>query len=91
MTPKCSGCNNAVIIETGYSNYTVEGSEIICLLKRQLPFDAWFGEDARDDFAQTCEDYTANGPALHVDVDNECVVTDEEKALFEKAVEIWGS
>ena len=58
--------------DNGYSNYTVEGTDLICLknLNPQFPVDAWYGECPEGLFAAECQSYAA-GHGPHVDVDRE--------------------
>ena len=62
-------------VDTGYSNYTVEGTEMSCLLNLnpEFPKDRWYEEDASIKFAEKCNSYQFNnGFITSVDVDHEC-------------------
>lgn len=77
----CDNCSNCVLVDFGYSNYTVEGTYVHCSQKK-LPedgFDRFYGEDKRLKIAEKC-DLFAEGLPLTVDVDQEGPFTDEEKA-----------
>jgi hypothetical protein len=67
---KCSDCKYHIDEDTGYSNWTVEGTDIDCLLKLNpgLPKDRWYNEDPVLDFANQCEKFV-EGPGVEVDVD----------------------
>jgi hypothetical protein len=72
MEAKCSGCARCILVDYGYSNYTVENTEVNCsiLLNPDAPFDRFYGEDKRDNFAELCESFVAGEPA-YVDVDEQ--------------------
>lgn len=46
---KCDECKFAELRDYGYSEYTVEGTEVLCLLdlNPDLPCDRWYGEDKK--------------------------------------------
>lgn len=67
--PRCSKCRNAFVQDTGYSNYTVEGSSIYCLKGLRHSFDRWYGHAAEDAFAAGCPSFEPDGPAFEMDVD----------------------
>lgn len=70
---KCSNCNFAILQDFGYSNWTVEGTEVYCSknLNPNGQFDRWYGEDERDLFAEKCSQFAdSEGPAC-VDCDRE--------------------
>ena len=69
---KCSGCVYSISIDHGYSNYTVEGTDIYCAksLNPDMPFDRWYGEDKRDLFAETCKMYRC-GSGISIDCETE--------------------
>lgn len=82
----CSGCKYAIYQDHGYSNYTVEGTDFYCGKKRhpEAPFDRWYGEDPRLQFAANCSDFEAGDP-IEMDVEgyNYNSLTDEEKAIYD--------
>lgn len=67
---KCSDCVYAIIRDYGYSNYTVEGSDVYCSksLNPNAPFDRWYGEDKRDLFAEQCDSFKEGYP-VEIEVD----------------------
>jgi hypothetical protein len=69
---KCSDCRYAMEHDWGYSNYTVEGTEIVCLLdlNPQFPVDRFYGEEPALNFAETCSKFSEGG-AVGVDCDQE--------------------
>lgn len=83
--PNCEGCKFAVFQDTGWSNYTVEGTDFLCSKKLHpdAPFDRWYGEDKRLEFAQNCTGFEAGDP-VRMDVDCEGMddLTDEEKVIY---------
>ena len=72
MPKKCGECVYAVLVYNGYSNWTVEGTEVYCSrkLNPQTPFDKWYGEDKKDLFAETCNPYQ-NGDPVSIDIDRD--------------------
>lgn len=68
---KCSECGHCILRDDGYSNYTVEGTTVICSkgLNPNGDFDRWYGEDKRDDYAEQCPEYLEAEP---VRLDVEC-------------------
>lgn len=56
----------------GYSNYTVEGTTVECLLGKlpEAPFDRWYGEDERLAFAEQCKAFNLGDP-VEIDCDRE--------------------
>ena len=58
----------------GYSNYTVEGTNISCILNLNpdFPQDNWYGESPSHKYAEKCHRYAYNnGRKIHFDVDRE--------------------
>lgn len=55
----CLDCRFAVEEDYGYSNYTVEGTDVHCLkkLNSDLPKDRWYGEESALFFAEECPSY----------------------------------
>ena len=81
---KCSNCSYCLIVDYGYSNYTVEGSDVYCSLglNPDAPFDRWYGEDKRDTFASTCPKFDeTEGPVL-IDVERDDLVRTKEKGSY---------
>jgi len=68
---KCTDCKYCIEEDFGYSNYTVEGTTVDCLLKLNpdFPKDRWYGEELALNFASKCKRFTA-GDAVSVDCDH---------------------
>ena len=72
--PYCSDCHFAYFRETGYSNYTVEGCDIGCSLKKnhKFPVDKYYNEDIPgNDFAGKCSEFKTGTPSKY-DVGDGC-------------------
>jgi hypothetical protein len=69
---KCTNCKYCVEEGFGYSNYTVEGTEVDCLLglNPAMPVDRFYGEEPSLSFAERCEKFT-KGCSVYLDVDRE--------------------
>jgi len=50
---RCCNCRYSLTEDNGYSNWTVEGTDIDCLkkLNPSFPVDAWYGECPEGKFA----------------------------------------
>ena len=74
MTDKrsCEQCTNCLLVDFGYSNWTVEGTTVVCMVGAhpEKEFDRWYGEDPRLAFAEQCEQF-APGGAESIDVERE--------------------
>lgn len=84
----CTDCRYCLLQKEGYSNYTVEGETVHCLLEKQEPFDRWYGEDERLRFAETCDTFSL-GECLEEDVENavgypDSIKDEEIKQLYIK-------
>ncbi|KKN52634.1 hypothetical protein LCGC14_0610280 [marine sediment metagenome] len=68
----CEDCKFCLFEDYGYSNYTTEGTEFICLKKLHPDgsFDRFYGEDKRLNFASKCSSFTEGQP-VEVDCDRE--------------------
>lgn len=67
---KCNNCKHGLQVDYGYSNWTVEGTDFGCEHHPESPFDMWYGDDERLNYATQCEFYT-NGSNLSLDVEQE--------------------
>lgn len=85
-TAACGGCTKALIIEEGYSNYTVEGSEVYCMLglHPNFSFDNWYRKSPENGFAKQCASYS-QGDNIIIDVEKEILadLTAEQKEQLE--------
>ena len=72
MSKKCTGCYHAVLQDHGYSNWTVEGTNVYCSKKLHSNdgFDRWYGENTDDNYANHCDSYRSGKP-VGMDVDHE--------------------
>ena len=77
---KCSDCKYRLAQDWGYSNYTVEGTTFNCLLEKhpEMPFDEFYGEDKRLDFAEKCDGFS-RGEGVFIDCDREELKNYEDK------------
>lgn len=71
---KCTDCKYCVEQDCGYSNYTVEGTEVDCLLglNPAMPVGRFYGEEPSLSFAERCEKFIS-GSCVYIDVDRECI------------------
>lgn len=69
---RCTDCGWAMVVQYGWSNYTVEGSYVHCRknLLPGAPIDDFYGEETALEFATTCPRFTPGAPGV-VDVDRE--------------------
>lgn len=67
---RCDNCTHSVTIEFGWSNWTVQGAVVVCMLKLhpELEYDAWYGEAEDALYANHCASYE-DGPQYHLDVE----------------------
>ena len=71
MGKKCTNCRYCLLKDYGYSNYTVEGTDNICLKGLRDEFDNWYGEEKRNsEFAEKCNEYVT-GELVYMDCDME--------------------
>lgn len=68
----CTQCNNCLLVDEGYSNYTVEGTTVYCILNANpySPFDRWYNEEPKLKVATNCE-YFDEGQCGELDVERE--------------------
>ena len=69
---KCIDCKYCLLIDEGYSNWTVEGITANCLLNKNpdFPEDAFYKEEESLLFANKCNKYKFGNP-VKVDVERE--------------------
>lgn len=72
MLKSCDTCFFVVLKDYGYSNYTTEGTEVHCTLRKHPdgPFDRWFGEEEKLSFAEKCESYSECSSPRHLAVED---------------------
>lgn len=89
MIKKCSTCDYCVLVDDGYSNYTVMGTTAHCSLglNPNGSFDLWYGKDKRDTYAEECEKYRSTVGPVEIDVDRECIPYDVR--IPEMTTEQW--
>jgi len=75
---KCTNCKYCVEEDYGYSNWTVEGTTIDCLLNLNpgLPKDRWYGHEPNLLFGETCPKFTEGEPVC---LDVECTYKDPDE------------
>jgi len=68
----CNKCKWALLADDGYSNYTVEGTTLYCLMNKHPDghFDKFYGQDDRLEYALKCDFFIAGEP-VQVDVDKD--------------------
>lgn len=73
---KCTECKYCVMQDYGYSNYTVEGTMVSCLLDKnpEFPEDRWYNEHITLGYAENCNSFS-DGDAVLIDVemDDGCI------------------
>lgn len=92
---KCDECKFCKLEDYGYSNYTVEGADISCILdlNPKFPADHRWGEASELEYAKECSRYSKGDP-INIDVDHESghilnyVNDDEVREIIEKEV-MW--
>ena len=70
MTKRCDNCGYCILKDYGYSNYTVEGTTVVCSINAHPSggFDRWYGRDHRLKHANECDHFVKDDP-VHLDVD----------------------
>ena len=92
---KCDECKFCILQDTGYSNWTVDGTDVSCFLdmNSSFPIDYWYGKTVELDFANICPRFKVGEP-IQLDVDHDYghllnYVDDPEiRAILEKQV-VW--
>lgn len=81
----CTECIYAVLVDCGYSNYTVEGTDFHCAKKLHpdAPFDVWYGEEEKLKLAETCSEFVEGRP-VKMDVEHS-----DERTLDPLQMKIW--
>lgn len=84
----CKDCQYCFSQDTGYSNYTVEGTEFTCLNgthPNKEGFDEFYGEAPELKYAQQCEHFTP-GAGIRIDVEGDdwADVTEAQKELLKR-------
>jgi hypothetical protein len=94
---RCDECKFCVLEDYGYSNWTVEGTNVSCVLNLnpKFPADHRWGHSPEAEFAKECSRYTKGDP-VEVDVDQDLghflnyVDDDEVREIVEKEI-MWGA
>lgn len=77
--------------DVGYSNYTVEGTEFICMKKAHPDgeFDRFYGDNPQLEYAQVCPLFSA-GEAIQMDVEGEDWgnLTEDQKSIHDAYKEL---
>lgn len=76
MSKTCEDCDNCLCMDYGYSNWTVEGTTVVCMVKAhpKPEFDRFYGENPDMQFAAQCPRFSPGGAHL-LDVDHEDLST----------------
>jgi hypothetical protein len=83
----CADCKFLYLQDDGYSNWTVEDTQVVCALDKNpelpasMPYDWEWGSDGQDNWPKTnrgrCDRYDQRaGDWVHLDVDGEARVED---------------
>jgi hypothetical protein len=83
--PTCEDCSNCLLMDFGYSNYTVEGTTVVCMVGAHpnKEFDRFYGVDERLKFAEQCDKYTPGEPdALDVDGEDWDGLSEQAKSFI---------
>ncbi len=89
---KCTDCKFCISEDYGYSNYTVEGTDVDCLLGLNvgLPKDRFYGETPELDVAKSCPRFSkGEGPSMCVEDSIDDMVANESDPEVLVAIEIW--
>lgn len=82
----CEDCKFCILEDTGYSNYTVEGTDFNCAKKLHPDgvFDRFYGEEDKMKFAQKCSEFE-KGNKIEIDVEGENIgnFTPEQKQIYD--------
>lgn len=73
----CASCKFCVHQDHGYSNYTVEGTDISCLANKFESYDEGYGDNYANGLATNCELYN-EGEHWDIDVDGESTSPEDE-------------
>ncbi len=92
---RCDKCKFCVLEDYGYSNWTVEGTNVSCVLNLnpKFPADHRWGHSPEAEFAKECSRYTQGDP-VEIDVDQDLghflnyVDDDEVREIIEKEI-MW--
>ena len=91
-TRLCTDCRYSLQQDYGYSNYTVEGTHVDCLLQLNpgLPTDRWYGDSPELAYAAHCARFVA-GEGIMVEVEDalEKVIRDWEDAELRALGTAW--
>lgn len=90
----CSNCKFCVEADHGYSNYTVEGTNVYCgsplkeIRKKFVSFDRFYGKASEYSQGENCKSFEEGSP-VGVDVENDYIkdFSDEEREIYDRAME----
>ena len=82
---ECTNCQFAIFQDTGYSNWTVMGTDFYCGLgvHPNDGFDCYYNTDPGLKYAAECDSFEA-GAAIYLDVDGEYEPSEAESAILRK-------
>lgn len=77
---KCTNCKYCLQVDHGFSNYTVEGTDVFCLLELnpKMPVDRFYGEEPILKYAKKCKNFI-EGVGVHIDVEEELLGLSDDK------------
>lgn len=102
MIPRCYNCKFYACSDSGYSNYTVMGTDIDCLKKHFETTEESYSwkqsekDPENDDVffkrAESCPDYKVAINQIHLDVNRETKLSEykDDPELYEAALEFFG-
>lgn len=90
MPKNCADCKNCVMVDYGFSDWTVEGTDLICAkgAHPKMPFDRWYNENTLVTFAENCSEYVESDNVIHINVEfdrNSGWWSEDELALYDAA------
>lgn len=82
---ECVNCTFAIFQDTGYSNWTVEGTNFFCGLGVHPAdgFDSFYATDPGLKYAAECDAFEV-GTCIELDVDGENELTEAQSAILQK-------
>jgi len=89
----CRDCKFCVIVDNGYSNYSVEGTDVLCgsykddIREKFISFDSFYQEAAGFSQGEDCAGFAEGEPiSLDVDWGNHSKLTDDQKEILDRAM-----
>jgi hypothetical protein len=86
MINKCQNCKYFVTQDTGFSNWTVEGSDVTCLKGKFKDLEDSYAWEEKQFFKQfdNCEHFVESNNCINFDVDGEITIEDykEDQEIY---------